>query len=193
MEEYHNQKGQLIGTLKEGVFRKIVSKERHLMRIHDAWGIQYDTLKDLNGKCHEIRIKETDEDVVYSIPFAVFFGSSVVEDYGDGLQAFCPRFRFTVEHKQAHPAKSLVIRNATDALIADIVGKTDVRSVEEARKLAKLLAIAYNTNKWNNMDLHALYKKSNDKSFKNYSVYVWSVAKIKNSENDNTHHEASAG
>ena len=67
------------------------------MRMSDSWGIQYDTVKELRTLgCSEVRILETEENIVYSIPFDVFFRESRVEDYGDGMQAFCPRSLFTL-------------------------------------------------------------------------------------------------
>lgn len=67
---------------------------------------------------------------------------------------------------------TLQIRNSRDALIADIANRTN----EPNKKLiAKLLAIAGNTAKWTEMDYHALLKKADDPTIRNYTAFVrWS-------------------
>lgn len=165
--EYKNKKGQHIGTLRDGIFRKVVDRERHLMKMFDSWGIDYDTLVDLNKQgCTEIRIKETKEDVVYTIPFKDFFEKSQVANFGDGQQAFCPRQCFTVVGRKEEPLR---VRNNKERLIADIVEKT---TEKDKRLLAKRLAIAMNAMKWEEHDLHALLKKANDPNVRNYTALV---------------------
>ena len=83
--------GRNIGTLKEGVFRKRVKKSKHLMRIFDAWGIQYSAVQALERQCEEIRILEEEENIVYHIPFSKLYEEGRVEDFGDGLQVFLTR------------------------------------------------------------------------------------------------------
>jgi hypothetical protein len=166
--EYTNKKGQVVGTLKEGIFRKIVNKERHLMKIYDAWGIDYDVLLDLKAKgCTEIRVKETKENVVYTISFGDFFGKAHVSSFGDGEQAFCPRQFFNVVGRKDDAP--LVVRNNKEQLIADIVNRTDEK---DKKWLAKRIAIAMNTLKWSSDDLHALLKKADDPTVHNYTALV---------------------
>jgi len=86
---FHNNR--MIGSLKEGVFRKRVKKSKHLMRKLNAWGIQFDALMELNKQgCTEIRILETEENKVYSTPLEVIWKQGKVENFGDGDQAFLP-------------------------------------------------------------------------------------------------------
>lgn len=173
--EFKNQKGQVIGTFKEGIFRKIVNRDKHLMRIYDAWGIQYDVVSELHKLgCTEIRIRETKENVVYTIPFADFFSKSQVSNFGDGQQAFCPRSLFTRIGKKEE--KPLVVRNNREQLIADIVERTEV---EDKHWLARRLAIAMNTLKWTDTDLHALLKKADDPTVRNYTALVQASCTIK--------------
>jgi len=85
-----------IGTLKEGVFRKRVKKSKHLMRMNDSWGIQLNALNQLNDqKCTEIRILETEENKVYSVPFEKMWKESQTMMF-DGEQAFLPRSEWTI-------------------------------------------------------------------------------------------------
>ena len=166
--EFRNKKGQVIGTLREGIFRKVVHKERHLMKIYNAWGIDYDALVTLkNAHCEEIRIKDVDEDVVYKIPFKTFFEQSHVADHGDGQQAFCDRVHFTTDKKQEE--SPLQVRNQKEDLIAQIVEKTNET---DKKGLARRIAIAYNTLRWTEMELHALLKKADDPSVHNYTAFV---------------------
>ena len=53
-----------VGWLEDGVFRKVVQKSKHLFQKGDEWGIDYDVLKAL-PEDGEIRIKETEEDIIY--------------------------------------------------------------------------------------------------------------------------------
>lgn len=92
---YKNKKGQVIGRLKEGIYRKEVDKKKHLMRKFHAWGIDFDTYADLRGKCTEIRIRERQDNLIYSIPFEKFSQVARVEDVGEGRQAFCPLEEFS--------------------------------------------------------------------------------------------------
>lgn len=96
--EFKNKKGQPIGTLKDRIFRKVVNKDRHLFKRYDAWGIDYEVWQALRGDCDEIRIKETKDGVVYSIPFDDFGKKAIVENVGEGMQAFCPRSTFSTRN-----------------------------------------------------------------------------------------------
>ena len=66
-------------------------------------------------------------------------------------------------------------RNAREVLIDDIVEATTAR---QKAKLSRALAIAANTLKWTDIDLHALYQKRLDPSIRNYTAFVWSRTKI---------------
>ena len=71
---------------------------------------------------------------------------------------------------------TLQVRNSREQLIADIVDATEEK---DKKKLAARLALAANTLKWSDMDLHALLKKKTDPKIRNYTGYVWWSIKIK--------------
>lgn len=75
------------------------------------------------------------------------------------------------------------IRNGREALIADIVNATQEK---DKKKLAKMLAIATNTNKWTNDTLHSILSKRRDPKIRNYTAYVWWAVKIKNTPTQST-------
>lgn len=79
--------------------------------------------------------------------------------------------------------KQSVARNAREALIEDIANATNERNKP---KLMRALAVAANTLKWTESDLHALYQKRLDPSIRNYSAFVWSRTKIMNPKNGQT-------
>jgi hypothetical protein len=68
---------------------------------------------------------------------------------------------------------SLKVRNNREHLIDQIVNRTDEKN---KKNLAKLLAIASYRFKWQDIDLHALLKKADDPSIRNYTAFVkWSI------------------
>ena len=90
MDYFHNNKK--IGSLVDGVYRKRVKKSKHLMRMNDAWGIQYEVLQELKQKgCTEIRVLDTEDNIVYITTMDTYFSKSQVMNWGDGQQAFLPR------------------------------------------------------------------------------------------------------
>lgn len=97
--DYYNDKKQMIGRMNDGIFRKVVNKEKHLMKIYHAWGIQYDVIQQIKGECTQIRIKDISDGAVYAIPFQDFMEKAHVEDHGDGRQAFCELSNFTKYEK----------------------------------------------------------------------------------------------
>ena len=67
----------------------------------------------------------------------------------------------------------LQIRNNREHLIEQIVNRTDEKN---KKNLAKLLAIASYRQRWQDIDLHALLKKADDPSIRNYTAFVkWSI------------------
>jgi hypothetical protein len=83
MKRYTNGRGQPAGTLADdGVFRKVVSKEVHLYKNQNAWGIDKAILDDLPPKT-EIRIK--DEEAVY-VTTVERFKLGTEADWGHGVQ-----------------------------------------------------------------------------------------------------------
>lgn len=67
----------------------------------------------------------------------------------------------------------LQVRNNREQLIADIVEATTEKNKKE---LAKLISIRSREMKWSEMDLHALLKKKNDPTIRNFTAFVkWSI------------------
>ena len=85
MQQFLNKKGQVIGSLyDDGIFRKKVSREIHLYKRDNAWGMDEDVLKELPAKT-EIRILDMDTNIVYSTTKEVFASGSRI-DYGHSPQ-----------------------------------------------------------------------------------------------------------
>lgn len=67
-------------------------------------------------------------------------------------------------------------RNAREALIEDIVEKCRCRSDKERAALARRIAIWANTTGADETDLHALLKKAQDPTLRNYGKFVnWTI------------------
>lgn len=61
-------KRKIIGTLKEGIFRKRVKGSKHLYMKLDAWGIDAEIFKDvLLGQTKQIRVLDTETDEIYFV------------------------------------------------------------------------------------------------------------------------------
>lgn len=84
MKSYRNHRGQVVGELKDGVFRKKVSGEVHLFKNQDAWGIDVTILDDLPPET-EIRILDKDTQVVYYTT-AETFKTGTRHDFGHSPQ-----------------------------------------------------------------------------------------------------------
>lgn len=69
-------------------------------------------------------------------------------------------------------------RNQREDLIEQIVAQCTLRPGED-RKLAKLIAVTANLGHWTAMDLHALLRKKEDPSIRNYTAFVWWSAKVR--------------
>lgn len=60
-------------------------------------------------------------------------------------------------------------------LIQQIVARMNLKTDEERRDLEKRLAIAANALNWKLIDLHALLKKADDPTIRNFTAFVvWS-------------------
>lgn len=116
------------------------------MKIYDAWGIQYEVVQQIQKDCKEIRIKDTSDGTVYSIPFSDFMKKAHVEDHGDGMQAFCARSHFTTGDKKQTMKEVSFHREFT-------VGEPSEHEYEHYIKLtAKLLGRPY-------MQIHKMLEK----------------------------------
>lgn len=81
--------------------------------------------------------------------------------------AFDPS-RFAVSHKKRW-------ETAKNDLIQQIVARTNLKTDEERRDLERRLAIAANALGWKLIDLHALLKRADDPTVRNYTgLVVWS-------------------
>lgn len=100
VEAFYNNKGKVIGHLKNGTYFKRVDSRKHKLRNGNAYGIDSSTLKKLaDKKCKKIRLLETDTNRIYEVEFEVFMGSkSFVRDY-DGQQRFLPIGNWVLEDK----------------------------------------------------------------------------------------------
>ena len=91
VETFYNNKGKVVGHLKDGVYYKEVVESKHKLRNGNAYGIDADILKQLIlKKCDKIRLREKDTKRVYEVDLSVFLShKSFVRDY-DGEQRFLP-------------------------------------------------------------------------------------------------------
>lgn len=96
---FRNSKGQIIGNLKDGVFRKSASKKKHYMRVLEAWGTDNDVLSKLRGLgCTEVRIMDTDTKNVWSTSFATFYEKGYAKVFGHGTQVFLHKRFWTIKN-----------------------------------------------------------------------------------------------
>lgn len=101
---FHNTKQQVVGELKEGIFRKKVYGSKHLLKLMDAWGIDSSIIRHLQlEKATQVRIKDMETDTVYAISLDDFMLHSVERDYGAGKQLFVSRKFF---EESTHTAKN---------------------------------------------------------------------------------------
>lgn len=110
-KNFYNQKLQLIGWYSFGdkSFRKVVSKKKHILKIMDAWGIEKYVFEDLKEKypCEQIRIKETEENLIYIISMEDFEKHAVERDF-ETPQVFVSRKFFkTLNAKTWNPTSSV--------------------------------------------------------------------------------------
>lgn len=80
----------MCGYLRNGIYRKHVNKSKHLFKAMDAWGIDKAIVDDLKILgCKTIRIKEHDENVIYTVEFSTFCELGVERTFQD-TQIFLP-------------------------------------------------------------------------------------------------------
>lgn len=92
---FHNSKGQMIGNLKDGIFRKVVRGSKHLLKIRNAWGLDSEVVGQLEGQCKEIRIKDSETGTVFKTSFENFKEHCFEMDFV-GKQTFLEKRYFTV-------------------------------------------------------------------------------------------------
>lgn len=88
MNIYHKTKK--VGELNEGIFRKIVKGSKHKLRKLNAWGISKSVIQQLVEKrCSEIRIKDSENNIVYFVDLDKFIENAIPMQYDD-MQLFLP-------------------------------------------------------------------------------------------------------
>ena len=87
--------------------------------------------------------------------------------------------QITFTHLQEQP--KVTPRNQKEDLIEQIVAQCNLPP-GASRQLAKRLAIVVNTAHWTETDLHALLKKKQDGTIRNYTAFVKWNATIKNKQ-----------
>jgi hypothetical protein len=101
VETFKNTKGQTVGALHhDKAYRTVRQQNKHLLLVMDAWGIDKSITYDLRDKCDVIRLLDTDEDVVYSIPLETMLEKGIEKNFGFGVQLFLPRPYWTAAPKQ---------------------------------------------------------------------------------------------
>lgn len=103
MKAYHNSRGNRIGVLHDdGVFRKVVVKEKHWFKKLNGWGIDKAVLDDL-PKGTQIRIKD-DKGVIWSTDRETFL-TGITVDFDHGEQIVLYKDIFTKDGKEGSYAK----------------------------------------------------------------------------------------
>ena len=98
-EEFKNEKGNTIGNLFNGIYRKKVQRSKHLFKKLNGWGIDKPVLEKLQQKgCKEIRILDTERDIIYSCPRDMFMTNGVYIHY-DGPQIVLSLHYFSTNKK----------------------------------------------------------------------------------------------
>ncbi len=88
---FYNDNGYEIGRFEEGVYKKKFQGSKHILRKYDALGIDKKVVLELNANgCYEIRAKNLENGVVYTIPFKDFQRFAILDNLGAGNQLFCP-------------------------------------------------------------------------------------------------------
>ena len=64
--------GSAKGWLQDGIYRKQVYGSKHTFKKMDAWGMDKDIVDGLDGICNEIRVKDIENGIIYSIDFNKF-------------------------------------------------------------------------------------------------------------------------
>jgi len=80
-------KGKSIGTLKGNNFYKSVDKNKHFMKMYNAWGIDKNVLYQLKNS---VNIIYTDKNIktVWAIPSKIWKEKGMEKDWNCGVQVF---------------------------------------------------------------------------------------------------------
>jgi hypothetical protein len=98
---YTNEQGKKIGELKGGIFKKSVSKKKHLFRKGNSWAIQESVLKELEDDV-VIEIFDRDEKITYRSTVKNFKANCQYYSFEDyGLQGYLPLQYWTTQKATA--------------------------------------------------------------------------------------------
>lgn len=86
--------GKIVGKLENGVFSKSVSRRKHLFRLANGWGIQYQILKDLPDET-VIEIYDKDDRKMYRTTKKDYWSKGKLINLGHGEQVVLDRGHFT--------------------------------------------------------------------------------------------------
>ena len=129
---FKNKQGKMVGELKSGIFHKKVSKEKHLYRTTDSWGIDRDVLKSLPDGTNII-IQDTDKGgILYYASKELFRQKGVKKEFGiHGAQVFLERRHFGTQE---------LFQKQIDWF--DSLGEEEARQVglEQVKKRPRILA-----------------------------------------------------
>jgi hypothetical protein len=92
----YSRDGKNIGELENGILRKQVKESVHLLKKLDAWGIDLEVFEKVVEQNGEIRIFDTENELLYTVKAKVGWEQGRQDDYGYGEQVFIPRSLFSV-------------------------------------------------------------------------------------------------
>lgn len=98
---YRNKGGRVVGKVVDGVFKKSVSREKHLFRKLEAYAVQESVLRELPDETR-IEIYEKDTQTLYVTTAREFRENCQYLSFGEnGLQGFLPLEFFKIEKPTA--------------------------------------------------------------------------------------------
>ena len=97
--------GKIIGEVRDGVYHKMISFKRHLLRCLNAVGIDSDIFKsNILPECYKISVQDSDTGKEYFVSTDGFRENAIERDYGAGCQVFLPlRFWQVQDARQLDP------------------------------------------------------------------------------------------
>lgn len=82
-----NSRGKPVGVIINGVYKKILSSSKHMLKKPEGWCIDSAHLKE---DWHELRILDRDTNIVYSTNKDSFLTYGIKKNYGYGDQVCLP-------------------------------------------------------------------------------------------------------
>lgn len=89
---FKNNRGQIAGSLKEGIYRKKVDSRKHKMKVYDGYGIDKVIFNQLELEgCTQIRLLEEDTGNIFSVLFSLYNEKKIEKTFaGQVPQVFLP-------------------------------------------------------------------------------------------------------